>query len=280
VVGSDGLLLQFEASASDNGVRRSLLPLRGVSAAAIRGGPVHAPRRNRSEGSEVLLSCPTRCRRANSFLRSPSAKVSRSDAMAETGDDSRTAVAAQNPASSRQSSPPGRDVPAAIEGRPHAASATVHLRCRFDRGVSARRAGPHGPMRASLEASITAFASGQTGTLAVSEIMTLGRASWPVVRQDPPICGQPRIGKRCDSRRGARRFDSESRQRVQSRAFFAKRQAAVTSSPVPNLDGVAGLTGVVVVMHVLRRNSTERSNLGHPRLRFGTQKHSVCLAST
>ena len=55
--------------------------------------------------------------------------------MAETGDDSRTAVAAQNPASSRQSSPPGRDVRAAIEGRLNAASATAHLRCRFDGGV-------------------------------------------------------------------------------------------------------------------------------------------------
>jgi hypothetical protein len=55
--------------------------------------------------------------------------------MAETGDDSRTAGAAQNPASSQQCSPPGRDVPAAIEGRLHAASATAHLRCRFDRGV-------------------------------------------------------------------------------------------------------------------------------------------------
>jgi hypothetical protein len=69
-------------------------------------------------------------------------------------------------------------------------------------------------------------------------------------------------------------LDSESRQRVQSRALFAERQAAVTSSPVPNLDGVAGLTGVVVVLHVLRRNRTERSNLGHPRLRFGTRRKS------
>jgi hypothetical protein len=55
--------------------------------------------------------------------------------MAETGDGSRTAVVAQNPASSRQCSPPGRDVWAAIEGRLRAASATGHLRCRFDRGV-------------------------------------------------------------------------------------------------------------------------------------------------
>jgi hypothetical protein len=62
--------------------------------------------------------------------------------MAETGDDSRTAVAAQNPASSRQSSPPGGDVRAAIEGRLHAASATAHLRCRFDRGAGPDPAPP------------------------------------------------------------------------------------------------------------------------------------------
>jgi hypothetical protein len=85
--------------------------------------------------------------------------------MAETGDDSRTAVAARNPASSRQCSLPGRDGRAAIGGRPRAASATAHLRCRFERGVYLPvEPGRAGEMRVSRDASISAFASSQTGT--------------------------------------------------------------------------------------------------------------------